>query len=338
MPLNVDKNKRWVDIASGRNGKTMPEIGNCLHGTENDLILPLHGRVFEQDYPFKIKIFNSTAPVLRGDSNINIFSLFNPVQLANLKITVSVAIQFGKIYDLAKLAIEKKSPVAVSKRKSGNYKILTSSQNSLATEAEIDFLRVPVYVNGAEMKPIDLLSNSSMLSQSFNLEFEYNDTGIGFKGNGTRYDDYNIYLVLSFSTKNGGSYSEKYDLISSVNIVTGKQIREQEISDTENEILTLFTPWGKAGYHHLPIDSSYYHYLKTQSIFKIDPWYPGFNPNVTFTADPNFQSSYKDSIYYSNLDKGKIFYLYFRIENNYDTMVSDLNLFDHLFLRSFRPY
>ena len=333
MSLDVNKNRRWTDIVSGRCSVGAGSyMGDSLHGTENDLIIPLHGRVFQSDYPFKIKVINSDAPIFTGDLNV----FFNPTQLSNLKVNVSVCIQTGNIYDLSKIDINKKGPIAISKRQNGKYKLLSKIENSLLNESDLEVYKILLYLNGAEMKSIDLTSASEMQSQSLTLSFEYNDNGIGFKSNGTNYSDCNIYLVLSFSTKNGGYFSDKFDLISSANILTGKQIIEQKIDDGTKTILCIFDAVSKSGYYHLPIDSNYFNYLKTKSIFKIDPWSPGFNPNVTFVKNEIYERNYEDSAYFRALDNDKIFNHYFRIENDFDTNVSDLNLFDHLFLRSYR--
>lgn len=199
-------------------------------GTENsDLIQPIRGSPYPKDYPFKKYFLESDAPVFEDLPNF--ISANGP---PDLEVNIKVAIQMGNLYDLSLIEKSKTKPLLVVRLGDGNYNIITFNQNLILSEEELEDYRVPILINGKEMKPIDWEKQDSIDAATLTVGVKFNRDGYimpeapegFFTGEFNRGQ---IYLLIKKQANTDGSpvNPANYSRILQAEIVTFEQLKKQ---------------------------------------------------------------------------------------------------------------
>lgn len=184
---------------------------------------PKFGVNFE-NHPFKFFFVSSDAPVVINDST----SL--PVSVEN-NVKMNLAINEGFVYDLSRYKKSRKEPLYITKRKDGRFLAIGLNSKEFLTEDSLDALKVPVTINGAEMKQVTTNETGPIISLTMRMK----GSTANFLGDPA--EDGCVYLQVTFEDINELETNSTAG-IDSADILTGKQIKEKYedvvFYDTEN--------------------------------------------------------------------------------------------------------
>jgi len=258
---------RWVKYAGSDKGVT---IGRYWAGTEqNEQIYPVLGQPFKSSYPFKIT-------KLSDDSRI--FSNTNPFfQPPNQEIKIKVAIEMGYLYDLSRLEKIKGKPLLVTKLNNGNYKIIDFLKTTIYTPKDLEPYRIPVILNGMEMKPIDFTDQRSIDRATLEITVKSNSSG-QFLYNGVEevINPGMIFFAFSLGAKREGFYTP----IVKAEILSHAQAKEKsgrpDLNDSvylkNKYLMILFSSYNNSGYSPLfSFDETYFSKNTDPGIETISP-------------------------------------------------------------------
>lgn len=196
---------RWVDWED-TGGQSVRWFG-----TENKLIRPILGAPFPNDYPFKIYQIQNDAPVFEGES-VSFFP-------KNLTINVKLAIQKGFLYDVSKIEPFKNNPLLITKRQDGKFRVITGGSSEDYELADFEAYRIPIFLNGKEMKTIDFSKPESVNDASLLIKIEYKN-GI-IQGSFNSYGESQIFIVLTLT----GGNSTRFKNITRADLMSYSQIK-----------------------------------------------------------------------------------------------------------------
>ena len=199
--------------------------GNWIGTESHDLIQPILGAPYPNDYPFKKYYLGSNAPIY--DNTPNFLTSGPP----NLNVSIRTAIQRGKLYDLSKIERSRTKPLLVVKLFTGEYNIITFNQNLILSEEELEAYRVPIMINGLEMKQIDFTDQDSIDAATLTTRVKFDSSGYTFPEApesvvpGT-YNRGQIYLLIKKQANPNGTpvNPANYSRILGAEIVTFDQL------------------------------------------------------------------------------------------------------------------
>lgn len=210
------KQREIVDVVFYNNG---------WHYDSTDFNVPIEGTRLPLNYPFKKYWISDDAPVYPETPN---FSSLGP---PNLKVNFKIGVQKGNLYDLSLIAPSIYRPLLVSKLKNGNYRIITFTGAVEKTIEELEYLRVPISMNGALMNTVNFEEEVSD-SLLFNLQVIFDKSGM------TDFRFHNpgqIYLLIK---KHLNSSNEKFSRLVSAELVSYLQLQSRGVFNSKG----IFNP------------------------------------------------------------------------------------------------
>ncbi len=221
---------RWVGFDDGH-----------WTGTEgHDMIQPILGAPFPNDYPFKKYYLGSDAPIYENSPN---FPNMGP---PNLNVSVRTAIQKGKLYDLSKIEKSRTKPLLVVKLFTGEYNIITFNQNLILTEEDLEPYRVPILINGFEMKTLDWADPESIEASTLTTRVHFDSSGSTFPeapesvSNGT-FNRGQIYLLIKKQANPDGTpiIAGNYSRILGAELVTFDQLWAKNVFENRGGLFAI---------------------------------------------------------------------------------------------------
>jgi hypothetical protein len=201
--------------------------GNWI-GTEGyDLIKPIIGAPYPNDYPFKKYYLGSNAPIYENTPNF-----FAPGP-KNIEVTIKTAIQKGKLYDISSIERSRNKPLLVVKLSDGRYNVITFNQNLILTEDDLEKYRIPIMINNLEMKQINFNDQKSIDAATLTTTVKFDQDGFtlptlpesGFFNRGQIY-----FLIKKQANPNGTPINpENYSRILGAEIITFDQLMNRNV-------------------------------------------------------------------------------------------------------------
>lgn len=197
-------------------------------GTErNELIAPIIGAPYPDDYPFKKYYLESNAPIYENTPN---FLVPGP---KNLEVTIKVAIQRGKLYDISSIERSRTKPLLVVKLSDGTYNIITFNQNLILTEDDLEKYRIPIMINGTEMKQIDFKDQKSIDAATLTTTIKFDQDGYALpkEPENINYNRGQIYLLIKKQANPDGTpiNPENYSRILGAEIISFDQLMAKNV-------------------------------------------------------------------------------------------------------------
>jgi hypothetical protein len=243
---------RWVGYIDGQ-----------WVGTEiRDLIAPITGAPNPNDYPFKKYFLESNAPVYENTPN---FSAAGP---KNVEVKIKIAIQKGNLYDLSSIEKSRDKPLLVVKLSDGTYNVITFNQNLILTEDDLEKYRIPIMINGLEMKKIDFNKQKSVDAATLTTTIKFDQDGYTLPGvppEDIIYNKGKIYFLIKKQANPDGTpiNPENYSRILGAEIISFDQlmaknvfekpggswrIKEDEPYTKDKVFLTMLDSWRHSSY------------------------------------------------------------------------------------------
>jgi hypothetical protein len=200
-------------------------------GTERyDLIAPITGAPNPNDYPFKKYFLESNAPVYENTPNF-----FAPGP-KNVEVKIKIAIQKGNLYDLSGIEKSRDKPLLVVKLSDGTYNVITFNQNLILTEDDLEKYRIPIMINGLEMKKIDFNKQKSVDAATLTTTIKFDQDGytlprgIGDPEN-LQYNRGQIYFLIKKQANPDGTAinPENYSRILGAEIISFDQLMAKNV-------------------------------------------------------------------------------------------------------------
>jgi len=245
---------RWVKYAGSDNGIT---VGRDWAGTEQgEQILPVLGNPFPSTYPFKITKLSDDAKIFNNEK-----SYFSP---PDQEIKIKVAVEMGYVYDLSRLEKSKNKPLLVTKMKNGNYKVIDFVKTTIYTPKDLEAYRIPVILNGKEMKPIDFNDPKSIAAATLEVTVKTNSLGqFVYSGADEILNPGMIFFAFTIGTRIEGNYTP----ISKLELLSYAQAKEKSGRPNLNDsvylknkyLMVLFSAFNNSSYAPLySFDQTYF--------------------------------------------------------------------------------
>ena len=198
-------------------------------GTENDdLISPITGIPNPIDYPFKKYFLESDAPIYENRPDPYFGN-----RPKNLEVNIKIAIQRGKLYDISSIERSRTKPLLVVKLSDGTYNIITFNQNLILTEDDLEKYRIPIMINGTEMKQIDFKDQKTVEAATLKTTIKFDQDGLPFPiyPENSSYNRGRIYFLIKKQANPDGTpiNPENYSRILGAEIITFDQLMAKNV-------------------------------------------------------------------------------------------------------------
>ncbi len=219
-------------ISSEVTNKRVYWYGGWAGSQQEPFMGPIGKQPFDNTFPFKKYLISTDAPVLENTRDF-VVRPAPPNLVANSKI----AIQKGNIYDLSRIERSRNRPIMVSKLSNGSYRIITSNKDLTLTESQLSEYRVPLLINGKEMKDLDLKSPASINANSLTVRVTYNSFG---QPKGTDdIDEGQIHLLIQRQRDVVENVRDPnyYSRILGAELISSLQLREKRVIDFAGKLI-----------------------------------------------------------------------------------------------------
>jgi hypothetical protein len=211
----------WVGYQNGR----------WVGTPSNDLISPITGVPNPYDYPFKKYFLESDAPIYENRPDPSFFG--NGPK--NLEVNLKIAIQKGNLYDISSLERSRSKPILVVKLSDGTYNVITFNQNLILTEDDLEKYRIPIMINGLEMKQIDFNDQKSIDAATLKttIRFDQDSFTLPALPETVNFNRGQIYLLIKKQANPNGTpiNPENYSRILGAEIITFDQLIAKNVFD-----------------------------------------------------------------------------------------------------------